>query len=1154
MRKYFLFFILLSHTLLFSAETIYAWGYGDILGQTLRAVKFTFASGGFLDAWKITMALILLWATTSSSFGMLSSGYAWAKAPKVLILSTGIWAVFIQSNIDVYIDDRANPNNNMSIAAVPWGVAYPMAKFSQLEKDFSATMETMFSLPADISHSNSGMLTPISIFNAATQHKIVDPNLFLNVNNYIIECVMPDIETGYKNYQDIVSSDTLWTYFGDTNPAIFAMYRNDDGSQSLRDCQQFYTEITGKVNTYVSNTGKGMEYLSKSIGTISATTVSSVLGTSANWLMGTSTNAQALLLQTTSMNMFSDAYIQYAALNSQSSQDSAYYAAKAQSMAESNAYLTGYLGRTFIPVVKGILTTILMALTPIMPLLMLTPMTFTVLLGFIGSLLWLSLWHIGEIVLNFIILVKAQNNMTDIGRYNFEVKGLIDSQAQNYIYMADSLYMYIPFIAAFVVGGFAWSGLRAIGASAAGAVGTGGSFAAREMGNADVSFGKRAYNTTSANSNNLTNNLGMGRQENIIDKFNAEHGTDFKVGDVASNASGAIMGGGSSMMSGHLGKETSAFTGLDSQVDIMGKGKTFAPFMGQMHTADNGNGTARLMEDFKGTDKYGNTYFAKANTVFDRTTGAIISGETGGTQKTEQGVMNYEADYSSREAIRVKMSSPDNVGVSKETTIAANGEKMHTFTLGDKGGSAMSITTDGDYNVQKINGYDRQTFMKSASREEIDTLSKALGYDITKSSGQTQASKEAESNAYGKIGQVAYEKMKSSSEGDSSTKSYEQGLLSSSVKDLTKSGLLDHAASRDVANAEKNARGASINGEVKTGMELFGMGAGVSLKASAQGETSLVYTLKDGTTYSHSLSAKEAEILQKTLGEKIANSYTKSNQEGESNKNSASVSNSYEASVVNEASSQYNEVEAYKSSLIKQHSLSTKGGMTITDNKMYEEIGGYLKQRILKDGVHEDQAFKELATGKMTVSNNEIKEAKEEVQGAKIQSVNNKVAKHNVNTDGIPEPQEVKRQDIDQTAENNFNSKEEQKKREEIYKVTKDSISGNFDKPLEEQFKDNREQKQAEKRAADRHDPIKSSTYPNKKNFSQEDKQPSIPGQPTGDVATALSQDKLKVEGVSAVFDKKIEPQQAHQNQSSQTVAKEAKEEVRKSRPIVPDR
>ncbi len=340
---------------LFAAETVYAWGYGDLLVETLKAVKYMFSIGEFRDFWKIAVLISMI----SAVLMMLTPNPDFLKLPKIFIFTMGIYALFVTAKIDVYVDDKADNTNSGVVTQVPWAVGYPLALFSALEYRIGATYETATSIPNGMKYSDSGFMTPISIFNQATSHKIVTPFLYQNLDNYIMECVMPDIENGYKDYRTLISNDNVWSYLGNTSPAIFMLYNDQDNNTSLKTCTEVYSSLNSLLTAYVGTSGEGMEYLGKSLGMLSSSAVSSKLGIANQYLSNSSKNASQLLLQTTAINMFSETFRSYAAMNGASVENAAFHSASAGQAASTQMVVSGILGSKYIPIMKGVLTAII---------------------------------------------------------------------------------------------------------------------------------------------------------------------------------------------------------------------------------------------------------------------------------------------------------------------------------------------------------------------------------------------------------------------------------------------------------------------------------------------------------------------------------------------------------------------------------------------------------------------------------------------------------------------------------------------------------------------------------------------------------------------------------------------------------------------------
>ena len=197
-------FLLISlSSFAFAEYTAYAWGYGDIMRETLQVVKYIFSIDEFKDVWRIAVLVSMV----AGLFMMMTPNPDLMRLPKIMIISMGVYTIFATAKTDVWVEDKADPAKSGIVTQVPWAVGYPLAFFSTLEYRMGVMYETATSMPEDVKYSNSGFLAPVSIFTLASEHRIVTPSLYQNVQNYIIECVVPDIESGWKDYQTLINTD-----------------------------------------------------------------------------------------------------------------------------------------------------------------------------------------------------------------------------------------------------------------------------------------------------------------------------------------------------------------------------------------------------------------------------------------------------------------------------------------------------------------------------------------------------------------------------------------------------------------------------------------------------------------------------------------------------------------------------------------------------------------------------------------------------------------------------------------------------------------------------------------------------------------------------------------------------------------------------------
>jgi len=715
-------FLTLSSSL-YGAETLYTWGYGDIIGEAMKMIKNIFLVENISNLWKLVLIISMIMGT----FKMMLPKSDLASLPKIFIGSMAVWSLFVTTTTDLYIDDKTNANNNVVVTDVPYAVARPFAIFSEVNRIAGEMYESAGSLSSSgsnssINYTNSGMLTGLNVFQHTTGHKIVDPTISQNVENYIFDCVMPDIEGGFKDYNSITQSTGLWTYLGNTNPSIIASYRNTDGSNELLNCLDFYSRVSGVLNTYVTTTG--LDFMANQIGTLSATSLSSAIGTSSSYLHGVAKTATATLLQNVSINSFSSAFQSYSAINGISGEGAAYYAGKAESTASSNMIISGILGSKYIPVTKGILLTIIASLTPFIALSMLTPLAFKALVGYFTILSWLSLWQVGEVVLNHIIMTKAESYITGFSDYTIEVKPLIDSSVIDYINMASSMYWMIPTISLLIVGGFSISTFSQMSGGMTQRAAR-GEMAATEMGSGNVGHGNVGHNSYNANAMNSTKS--------------SQYGTSSVVQDMAGTLSnGNFTGNGNSATKNGLGGNAASMfdSGASSLLNNTfggiggGFGVTGSDLKGNSSFSNNGNGSYQANSAFTFTDTQGNTVSGQQGAMFKDNGNGSYSPQTGNFGFSGSDSNGNQVNLSNMEFLSGKMTAftgTDESGVSVTGTQYGN-NTTRTASIGntsitETNGEVTGATIDG----VKYNSSQLQSMRKSEQSQTSSTVAESSG-------------------------------------------------------------------------------------------------------------------------------------------------------------------------------------------------------------------------------------------------------------------------------------------------------------------------------------------------------------------------------------------------------------------------------------------
>ena len=824
---------------LFAVETTYAWGYGDLLVETLKMVKYVFSINEFKDIWKVAVLVSMIAAVIS----MLFPNPDYFKIPKVFFFSMLIWTIFATARIDVYVDDKVDNNNSGLIRDVPWAVGWPLSLFSTLEYRLGVGYEVATSIPNGMKYSNSGFLTPISIFKQSTGHNIITPFIFTNLNNYIHECVMPDLENGYKDYKTLIDSENVWAYMGNTSPATFMLYSDSDNNTSLQTCPNVYVTLNTALQNYVGVGGEGMESLGKSLGLLSGAAISSQLGVANQYLLGTSKTASQMLLQSTAINTFSESFRNYTLMNGADLNNTAFHSASASQAAAAQMIVSGVLGSRYIPVIKGILTSIIMGLTPILALMMVTPMFWQVLKGYIMILAWLAFWHLGDTILNHIIITKTQTALSSYGDVKFNTIGMINSTTTDYVNMAASMYWTIPTIALLIVTGFSLAAFASLNNAMTTKLDRTASAVGGDMGKGNMSFGNVGHNSYSANNVSALASQTMGNSTEWRDNHNS-----FKSGNEASRVNNLSQSSGTQAMTGGI-------AGNESFNNLMGG-------MGNNLDFNNITGNSQAA----GKDINGNQIYQATSAMTlggDGVNGTLASGGRY-TQDKDGKVSLIDAQLEAIKSDGTSIVSKFKGGIEQERTMTDLNKNTMESTTMENGIYKSFKWTSGQDSGTLISGIYKA---KSNQISEI-TDAKISGSDLAKTnSGMTTYSLGNMKSLTASEGNMFNDQnTKSTKEDKTDSNTKENSSQKSDSKNTTAAltGKVEASGGFTImGNGLKASTAASLTGDVKTGytdMEIDKNSNTVSM------------TNSEGKTKTYSLNSSEVEQLQSNMNKLSSNS------------------------------------------------------------------------------------------------------------------------------------------------------------------------------------------------------------------------------------------------------------------------------------------
>ena len=552
-------FIFLILTLLSTnayAETIldvYTWGYGDVMAKVMEVMSTFMGYNSYNSLVKIT----LLISTFVIFLSLLSDrGYApWVIIQKVLLVVL-VNTILVSDPVTVNVIDKqyniigASPVKK--VEKVSKLIAYPLWMLSQIENSVKESLydaiKTNNTDKAIDDLNGTSIIAALNLFQTGINLRINDTNFIKTYTDFMDNCLLPEI---YEGRIDIATIDKksaktfMDTYVNETfvHPARITMEHYKDNATMIT-CKTAAAYINDKIQDVTTSALKPLLAGLHSDGTDA---IYKAMGTIGNLISSTKEDGQSLLKSSMMVNMFNDSYVSVANSMGIDTGGLAYSAAKAQETARLNASMQAIMAKKYLPVAKGYLTVIFVAIIPILMLIALGTNSFIKPFAMIfGILIALSLWGVGEQLLDFIIYVKMKSMMDNSGLFKniggeFSLPGLTftDAAITETLTLSLGMYWMIPTLAFSIatLSGYAASSMMS---GISGIANTGVSSAASEAAGGNISMGNirmnnvnmNKYDATQAWSGGSANKLSMDNQQTASNQSSIRVGDEYSTKNI----------------------------------------------------------------------------------------------------------------------------------------------------------------------------------------------------------------------------------------------------------------------------------------------------------------------------------------------------------------------------------------------------------------------------------------------------------------------------------------------------------------------------------------------------------------------------------------------------------------------------------------------
>lgn len=500
---------------------IYTWGYSDIMVSMLNAVKQFMGTENYSLLLKVSVLLSLFTVFLSL---LSDKGFSPILIFQKVLLVIAIQVLVLSSPVTVVVEEVQNGTlgaaNQEIVADVPAVIAFPLATLSKMEKAVRDTLRNSLNYggltQGALYLDGFSAITALNMLQSSTDVRPNNPNFTKTFNSYMENCILPDMISGYQDISKISVSKDLWQQFGLNvhaarigNSYLDPAATGPDGV--IKTCVDLYADLDNAINTVSAD---AQARLKAGLGLAGTIQLDQSLGAISSAIMNYQTTGADMIKNSLAINSFNDSYQQIASGMGVDGAGIAYSMAKAQETAKLNSSMQGIMAKKYMPIAKGYLTVIFVAVMPLVLLIAMITGTFRKPFGMIfGLLTALALWNVGDQILDFIIIVRTHalfetSNISSIG-YTLESQPFINGAIMDTLTLSLGMYWMIPTLA-FSIATMSGYGAASMMGGISGIATAGASSAAAEAAGGNMSFGNVRANAINMNKYDAASSMSVG--------------------------------------------------------------------------------------------------------------------------------------------------------------------------------------------------------------------------------------------------------------------------------------------------------------------------------------------------------------------------------------------------------------------------------------------------------------------------------------------------------------------------------------------------------------------------------------------------------------------------------------------------------------------
>ncbi|MCT7616646.1 conjugal transfer protein TraG N-terminal domain-containing protein [Aliarcobacter butzleri] len=344
----------------FAVDAIYTWGYGEDIKNILISIKFFTGNATYLIDTAIAIGLLLVMYRETQESNT-------DRIVKVAFLALVVSQLFFHSTKDYMVEDEVT-NQAFAVTDVPVGIGELFSLFTTIERVLLKAFESSFSTPNSLNYSQVGLGFSMSAHLATNNAIFKDEYSHITFMEYTTNCIASGMLDGQIS-KDIMKSENIVDNIRVSGFETMVYYKKFAESEKFKQmsCQDAYDKYIKDSFSYESN-----DYINNRIAAqmkLDGTKLEGALQDTSTLFFGISKSGKDYVMQQMGKNMLKKGLGVMAITTGGDTQALAYSSALSSSTMENQWQQAGIMTQSTLPMIKAYLTSIILAMTPLLALL-----------------------------------------------------------------------------------------------------------------------------------------------------------------------------------------------------------------------------------------------------------------------------------------------------------------------------------------------------------------------------------------------------------------------------------------------------------------------------------------------------------------------------------------------------------------------------------------------------------------------------------------------------------------------------------------------------------------------------------------------------------------------------------------------------------------